>query len=290
DQRGQEHIALTTPYGATRLNQGHIVDEQNKQRGSGFELRTDEYGVIRVAKGLFITADGQQKAAGEVLDMDAALKEIDICQQQMKALTAAAEQAQALEADIASQKAMFDQRLKPLNEMIHFHGPQGVAFTSGEHMQMTASQNVAINAGGDISSGSMGNTAILAGEGVGLFARTGSLTLNASEGPVQIQAQNGAMHISAEQKLSLLSASDMLFAGKKKVTLIGGGSYLKIEGGKIEYGTSTTYTRKIKRSVTTGPASQSVDFPEVNPAIMDKICIPCLLKAIQANEGIVQGA
>ena len=150
--------------------------------------------------------------------MGAALKEIDICQQQLKALAAAAEQAQALEADIASQKAMFDQRLKPLNEMIHFHGPQGVAFTSGEHMQMTASQNVAINAGGDISSGSMGNTAILAGEGVGLFARTGSLTLNASEGPVQIQAQNGEMHISAEQKLSLISASDMLFAGKKKVT------------------------------------------------------------------------
>ncbi len=251
DQRGQEHIALTTPYGATQLNQGHIVDEQNKQRGSGFELRTDEYGVIRVAKGLFITADGQQKAAGEVLDMDAALK----------ALAAAAEQAQALEADIASQKAMFDQRLKPLNEMIHFHGPQGVAFTSGEHTQMTASQNVAINAGGDISSGSMGNTAILAGEQIGLFARSGSLTLNASEGPVQIQAQNGEMHISAEQKLSLLSASDMLFAGKKKVKLIGGGSYLKIEGGKIEYGTSTTYTRKIKRSVTTGSASKDAEYP-----------------------------
>ncbi len=238
DQRGQEHIALTTPYGATQLNQGHIVDEQNKQRGAGFELRTDEHGVIRVAKGLFITADGQTKAAGEVLDMDAALKEIDICQQQLKALTAAAAQAQALEADIASQKAMFDQRLKQLNEMIHFHGPQGVAFTSG----------------------SMGNTAILAGEQIGLFAQSGSLTLNASEGPVQIQAQNGEMHLSAEQKLSLISASDMLFAGKKKVTLIGGGSYLKIEGGKIEYGTNTTYTRKIKRTTTTGSASQDVQF------------------------------
>ncbi|WP_416262621.1 type VI secretion system Vgr family protein [Gibbsiella quercinecans] len=246
DQRGREHIALTTPYGGTQLNQGYIVDKQNKQRGSGFELRTDEYGVIRVAKGLFITADGQQKAAGDVLDIATALNEIEVCQQQLKALAAAAEQAQALEADIASQLAMFDQRLKPLNEMIHFHGPQGVAFSSGEHMQLAAGQNVAMNAGGDFSSGSMGNTSILAGESVGLFARTGSLTLNASEGPVQIQAQNGAVHLSAEQKLSLISASDMLFAGKKKVTLIGGGSYLKIEGGKIEYGTDTTYTRKIR--------------------------------------------
>ncbi|MFE4111818.1 type VI secretion system Vgr family protein [Kosakonia sp. YIM B13611] len=282
DQRGQEHIALTTPFGGTQLNQGHIVDKQSKRRGSGFELRTDEYGVIRVAKGLFITADGQQKAAGEVLDMETALKEIDVCQQQLKGLAAAAEQTQALEADIASQKAMFDQRLKPLNEMIHFHGPQGVAFTSGEHMQLTAGQNVAMNAGGDFNSGAMGNTAILAGERVGLFARTGSLTLNVSEGPVQIQAQNGAMHLSAEQKLSLISASDMLFAGKKKVTLIGGGSYLIIEDGKIEYGTDTTYTRKIKRTATSGPAT--LPFQAVAGS---GICLSCLMKAAMNGDTFV---
>jgi type VI secretion system secreted protein VgrG len=33
-----------------------------------------------------------------------------------------------------------------------------------------------------------------------------------------------------------------------------------------------------------------MEFPEINPTILDKICIPCLLKAIQANDGIVQGA
>lgn len=138
DLRDEEHIALTTPYGTSQLNHGHITDEQGKQRGSGFELRTDEYGVIRVAKGLFVTAEGQTKATGEVLDMDTALREIEICQNQLQALAAAAEQAQALEADIASQIAMFDKRLKPLNEMIHFHGPEGVAFTSGEHMQLSS--------------------------------------------------------------------------------------------------------------------------------------------------------
>lgn len=261
DRRGEEHVALTTPYGATQLGQGHIVDERGKARGTGFELRTDEYGVIRVAKGLFITADGQQKAAGEVLDMETALREIEICRQQIQGLAAAAEQAQALEADIASQTAMFEKRLKPLNGVIHFHGPAGVAFTSGEHMQMTAAGNVGINAGGDVSSGSTGNISILAGEKAGLFARTGKLSVMASEGPVQIQAQNGDMHLSAEQKLSLISASDMLFAGKKKVTLIGGGSYLTIEEGKIEYGTDSTYTRKVKRTHLTRPASVAVKMP-----------------------------
>ncbi|WP_158683191.1 DUF2345 domain-containing protein, partial [Cronobacter turicensis] len=98
-------------------------------------------------------------------------------------------QAQALEADIASQLAMFDARLTPLNDMIHVHGPQGVAFTSGEHLQMAASQNVALNAGGDISLGSMGNTTLMAGEKIGLFAHTGTLSVISGEGPVQMQAQ-----------------------------------------------------------------------------------------------------
>ncbi|BFO09477.1 hypothetical protein GGER_19870 [Serratia rubidaea] len=122
---------------------------------------------------------------------------------------------------------------------------------------------------------------MLAGEQIGLFARTGSLSLNVSEGPVQIQAQNGAMHISAEQKLSLISAADMLFAGKKKVTLIGGGSYLKIEGGKIEYGTDTTYTRKIKRSVTTGAETLPLPFRDKG------LCLSCLMDAAMNGTPVV---
>ncbi|EPH6762342.1 type VI secretion system Vgr family protein [Cronobacter dublinensis] len=248
DRRGQEHVTLSTPYGATQLNQGQIVEQQGKPRGCGFELRTDEYGVIRVAKGLFITADGQTKAQGEVLERETALQEIEHCLTQLRQLAAAAEQAQALEADIASQLAMFDARLTPLNDMIHVHGPQGVAFTSGEHLQMAASQNVALNAGGDISLGSMGNTTLMAGEKIGLFAHTGTLSVISGEGPVQMQAQNGAMSLGAQQKVSLVSTVDMLFAGKKKITLIGGGSYLKIEEGNIEYGTTETYLRRVERT------------------------------------------
>lgn len=217
--------------------------------------------MIRVAKGLFITAEGQAKAAGDVLDMETALREIEICQHQLQALAAAAEQAQALEADIASQIAMFNERLKPLNGMIHFHGPEGVAFTSGEHMQLAAVGNIAMNAGGDISTGAMGNTTLLAGEKIGLFARTGKLSVIASEGPVDIQARNGEMHLSAEQKLGITAMGDILFAGKKRVTLIGGGSYLRIEAGKIEYGTAGDYIRKVKRTQLIAPATQPVDLP-----------------------------
>ncbi|RYA52454.1 type VI secretion system Vgr family protein, partial [Enterobacter cloacae complex sp. 677-3DZ2D5B] len=261
DKRGEEHIKLATEYGKTQLNSGHLVDAQEQPRGKGFELRTDEHGVIRVAKGLFVTADGQQKAAGGVLEMSTALREIDVCLRQLQQLEMAAEQAQALKADIDSQIQMFEQRLKPLNETLLFSAPEGVAVTSGEHMQMTAAKNVAVNAGGDISAGVMGNMTALSGEKLGLFARTGQLSLKASEGPVEMQAQNGRMQLFAEKKLTLSSASDITFAGKKRITLIGGGSYLRLEAGKVEYGTTATYLRRVRRTMKTGPASLPLNLP-----------------------------
>ncbi len=293
DRRGEEHIKLATEYGKTQLNTGHLVDVQEIPRGKGFELRTDEHGVIRVAKGLFITADGQQKAAGEVLEMETALKEIDICLQQLQQLETAAEQAQALKADIDSQIQMFEKRLKPLNETLLFSAPEGMAFTSGEHLQMTAAKNIAINAGSDISTGVMGNMTALAGEKIGLFARSGQLSLKASEGQVEMQAQNGKMQLIAEKKLTMSSASDISFAGKKRITLIGGGSYLRLEAGKIEYGTVGTYLRRTKRTMAAAPATMPLPIPLLPgqyPPLNGSICIECLLNAIRANDAIVQGA
>ncbi|BCU16138.1 hypothetical protein AZ008_002622 [Klebsiella pneumoniae] len=222
DRRGEEHIKLATEYGKTQLNTGHLVDSQGQRRGQGAELRTDEWGTIRAGKGLFVSADAQAKAQGEALDRDAALKEIDRLNQQLQQLEMAAEQALALKADVDSQIEMFEQRLKPLNEVVLFSAPEGMALTSGEHLQMTATKNVAINAGGDISAGVMGNMTALAGERLGLFARTGQLSLKSGEGPAEVQAQNASLRLFAEKKLTLSSASDISFAGKKRITLMVG--------------------------------------------------------------------
>ncbi|WP_370974038.1 type VI secretion system Vgr family protein [Enterobacter wuhouensis] len=263
DKRGEEHIKLATEYGITQLNGGHLVDAQGQRRGTGAELRTDEYGAIRAGKGLFVSADAQVKARGEALDRDAALKEIDRLNQQLQQLEIAAEQAQALKADVDSQIRMFEERLKPLNEALLMSAPEGMALTSGEHLQLAASKNVAINAGGDISTGVMGNMAGLAGEKLGLFARTGQLSLKASEGPVEVQAQNGNMRLFAEKKLTISSASDISFAGKKRITLIGGGSYLRLEAGKVEYGTTATYMRKVKRTMAAAASDMPLKMPRL---------------------------
>ena len=269
DRRGEEHIKLATEYGKTQLNTGHLVDSQGQRRGQGSELRTDEWGALRAGKGLFVSADAQPKAQGDALDMDAALKEIDRLNQQLQQLEIAAEQAQALKADVDSQIAMFEQRLKPLNEALLISAPEGMALTSGEHLQMTATKNVAINAGGDISAGVMGNMTALAGERLGLFARTGQLSLKSGEGPAEVQAQNASLRLFAEKKLTLSSASDISFAGKKRITLIGGGSYLRLEAGKVEYGTTATYIRKVKRTMFAG--ANSTPTPSISIPLVDDL-------------------
>ncbi len=282
DRRGEEHIKLATEYGKTQLNSGHLVDSQGQLRGKGTELRTDEWGTLRAGKGLFVAADAQAKAQGEALDMDAALKEIDRLNQQLQQLENAAERAQALKADIDSQIQMFEQRLKLLNEAVLFSAPEGMALTSGEDMQMSAARNVAVNAGGDISTGTMGNLTALAGEKLGLFARTGQLSLKSGEGAVDVQAQNGSMRLFAEKKLTLSSASDISFAGKKRITLIGGGSYLRLEAGKVEYGTTAKYLRKVKRTMAAGAAS----IP-VRSIVGGGICLSCLMKAAMNGDTFV---
>ncbi|MCQ5878221.1 type VI secretion system tip protein VgrG [Escherichia coli] len=264
DWRGEEHIKLATEYGKTQLNSGHLVDSQGQLRGKGTELRTDEWGTLRAGKGLFVAADVQAKAQGEALDMDAALKEINRLNLQLQQLENAAERAQALKADIDSQIQMFEQRLKPLNEALVFSAPEGMALTSGEDMQLAAGQNLAVNAGGDICIGTMGNLTALAGEKLGLFARTGQLSLKSGEGAVDVQAQNGSMRLFAEKKLTLSSASDISLAGKKRITLIGGGSYLRLEAGKVEYGTTATCMRRVKRTMTAAAQSMPMAFPRMS--------------------------
>lgn len=53
----------------------------------------------------------------------------------------------------------------------------------------------------------------------------------------------------------------MLLAGKTRVVLKGGGSYLIIEQGKVEYGTLGGYVRKVGRTALTVQSPQQSQLP-----------------------------
>ena len=72
DQKGIEHIELSTDHGNTHLHMGYLMNQSTEaKRSYGFELRTNEWGAIRADKGLLITTytqDFKQKVAHDSPD------------------------------------------------------------------------------------------------------------------------------------------------------------------------------------------------------------------------------
>ncbi|ALB63565.1 VgrG protein [Cronobacter condimenti 1330] len=254
DKRQQEHIKLATEYGKTQLNMGHLVNSQRAKRGAGFELRTDEYGAVRAAKGLFLTADAQTKAQGPVLEMAPALTQINQANSQMQALNSAAEAAGALVSDINTQISFVTDRIKDLQSAVLLgSAPQGIAFTSGEHLQLSSTRNTMINAGQHLDIGAMKNLSVTVEKALGLFVHKEGAKVVANQGDIEIQAQHNTMALFSEKQLTVTSSEDeIIISTPETLTLNGGGSYLRLSKNGIEHGSSGDFIMKTSNYLVPG--------------------------------------
>ncbi|HDS1153303.1 TPA: type VI secretion system tip protein VgrG [Pluralibacter gergoviae] len=261
DRRQEEHIKLATEYGKSQLNMGHLVNAQREQRGSGFELRTDEWGALRAAKGIFLTADEQPKAQGLVLAMDPAVGLINQANSQMQALDGAAEAVGALVSDIGTQLNLVSDRLKNLQSAVILgSAPQGIAFTSGEHLQLSSTENTMINAGQHLDVGAMKNLSVAVEKALGLFVHKEGAKLVANQGDIEIQAQHNTMALFAKQQITVTSSEDeIIISTPKTLTLNGAGSYLKLENGKIEHGTTGDFIVRAANYLVPGSGSSAAN-------------------------------
>ena len=247
DERGKEHIKVSTEYGGkSQLNLGHLVDAGKQQRGEGFELRTDMWGAVRAKKGIFISADAQDKAQGQVREMAPAMAILDGAQSQMQSLSTDAQTTNADPADLSSQIALLQQSVKDLTQaVILLSAPKGVAIASGEHLQLAASKNVIANAGNNADIGVVKNMFIGVGQALSVFVRKAGIKLFANKGAVSVQAQNDLMELLAQKSIEITSTEDEIkITAKKKITLNGGGSYIRLDACGIEAGTPGEYNVK----------------------------------------------
>ncbi|WP_414457092.1 type VI secretion system Vgr family protein, partial [Enterobacter kobei] len=203
DERGKEHIKVSTEYGGkSQLNLGHLVDAEKQPRGEGFELRTDSWGAIRAQKGIFISADGQAKAQGQVLEMQLAVSSLGNAREQMRALSEDAQKATANPADLQAQIRLLEQQLTDLKRsVLLLSAPEGVALTSGEHLQVSAGQNLIATAGKNADVSVVKNLFIGVGSALSVFVRKMGIKLIANQGPVQVQAQNDLMGLLARKEI-----------------------------------------------------------------------------------------
>ncbi|MEH8994284.1 type VI secretion system tip protein VgrG [Klebsiella quasipneumoniae subsp. quasipneumoniae] len=239
DERGKEHIKVSTEYGGkSQLNLGHLVNSDRQPRGEGFELRTDSWGAIRAQKGIFISADGQAQAQGQALDMEPALARLSAALLEMESLAASALQAQALAADVSRQQKLLKQKIEQLHgEVILGSAPNGIALVSGKDMQFSASDNLTLTAGKQLDVGAHKDFTMAVGKQLSLYSH-GGVKLFSSQNDIDIQAEGGNITTWSTEDTHISSGRKMVITAQDELTLICGGGYIKITGGNVEIGGS----------------------------------------------------
>lgn len=273
DERGKEHIKVSTEYGGkSQLNLGHLVDAEKQPRGEGFELRTDSWGAIRAQQGIFISADAQIKAEGQVLAMDAALGTLNQAQGLAKSLSEAVATAQAELAQIQAQKTLMESSLKELQQsVLLLSAPDGIAHVSPQSIQISSGQNFIQTSGENTDFSVFKKFTIAAGEIISLFAKTLGIKIYANKGKVDIQAQGDAMELTSLKAMKIISKEDEVYIqASKKLTLCCGKTAVVIEPSGVTILTPGDVNAKCASLNQHAPQSFSPAQPELPP---EAICV-----------------
>ena len=265
DERGKEHIKISTEYGGkSQLNLGHLVDSEKQQRGEGFELRTDSWGAIRAQKGIFISADGQARALGQVLDMAAVKRQLSDALSLAESLSNVLETANIDPLDNYTQQSFLQQSVDTLQQPVIVAGaPAGIVLSTPQHIQFSANQNQILTAGGYTEISALKRIALVAKKAVVVFAHEMGMKLVAVAGKIEMQAQTDGIDITAAKGLTITSTEDeILITAKKKITVQCGGSYLTLDPTKIEHGTYGDFKVKSADFDYAGPAKLDVPYPK----------------------------
>ncbi|MGY5360292.1 DUF2345 domain-containing protein, partial [Cronobacter dublinensis] len=184
--------------------------------------------------------------------------------------------AQALTGDIGTQVKLAQNRLAQLQSAVVLaSAPQGVALSSGEHLQLTSTQNTMINAGQHLDLGAVKNLSVAVEKALGLFVHKDGAKLVARQGDVKLQAQNSTMALFARDRFSVISNEDeIVISTPETLTLNGGGSYLKLSKSGIEHGSQGDMLMKVATYQVTGTGAsvkgESPDFPESEVSVDGK--------------------
>jgi uncharacterized protein (DUF2345 family) len=139
--------------------------------------------------------------------------------------------------------------------------PANAVLMAGQHTTVTAGQDTNLLA--------QRHQAWAVKDGISLFTRGEAkdgqhgvqevgMKLHAASGNVSVQAQGDAFTLTAEKAVDVQStAAIVLISAPSKILLNGGGSYIKIEGGDIEIGTSGQASFKAGMKELTGGGSAS---------------------------------
>ncbi|OCG46031.1 hypothetical protein A9G35_05910 [Gilliamella sp. Choc5-1] len=173
-----------------------------------------------------------------------------------KALQNAATQSEAHRADTDSQEQLKANLTQLTQSGLLAYAQEGIALTSPENIQLSTANSLTLTSENQTDINGLKNVTLSSGEAVGVFAQKSGMKLFANQGDIELQAQNANLNMAAKQDVKVDSVDGKVtITAKDNLTLICGGSYIKISSEGIELGTQDNVYFKCNVMQKMGPAS-----------------------------------
>ncbi|SVQ20620.1 type IV secretion protein Rhs [Klebsiella pneumoniae] len=285
DERGKEHIKLSTEYGGkSQLNLGHLVDAEKQPRGDGFELRTDSWGAIRAQKGMFISADGQAQAQGQVLAMEPAVSLLKGAVNQVTEWGSLTQTHHNVIPDTGPLSALTTGASDLKQPTLLMSAPQGIAAVTPETTLLHSGNGLYLQSLGEVNITTAQRCSLNASQAISLLAQQEGMRLVSAKGPLQVESHGDILSQTALKDITVQSTQGHLqLTAKNGITLGCGGAYIRLTPqGEVQIHGPGVISLKGQHDLQ-GPVSEEFPLPEL-PA---SVCKECLKKAQALAQGFV---
>lgn len=285
DERGKEHIKVSTEYGGkSQLNLGHLVDSEKQKRGEGFELRTDSWGAIRAQKGLFISADGQAGAQGEVLEMQPAISLLKGALNQVTGWGSITQTHHNFAPDVQPLQELVSGGSKLKEPTLLMSAPKGIAAVTPETALMHSGKGLYLQSLGEVNISTAQRYSVNASHAISMLAQQEGMRLVSAKGELAIESHADTLSLTSLKDVTIQSTQGHLqLTAKNGITIGCGGAYIRLTpAGEVEIHGPGVLSLKGKHDLQ-GPASEDFPLPEL-PA---SVCKDCLKKAQEEAMGVV---
>ncbi|THH60891.1 type VI secretion system tip protein VgrG [Klebsiella pneumoniae subsp. pneumoniae] len=285
DERGKEHIKVSTEYGGkSQLNLGHLVDSDRQPRGEGFELRIDSWGAIRAQKGIFISADGQVQAQGQVLAMEPAVSLLKGAVNQVTEWGSITQTHHNVIPDTGPLSALTTGASDLKQPTLLMSAPQGIAAVTPETTLLHSGKGLYLQSLGEVNITTAQRCSLNASQAISLLAQQEGMRLVSAKGPLQVESHGDILSLTALKDITVQSTQGHLqLTAKNGITLGCGGAYIRLTPqGEIQIHGPGVISLKGQHDLQ-GPVSEEFPLPEL-PA---SVCKECLKKAQALAQGFV---
>lgn len=285
DERGKEHIKVSTEYGGkSQLNLGHLVDSDRQPRGEGFELRTDSWGAIRAQKGIFISADGQVQAQGQVLAMEPAVSLLKGAVNQVTEWGSITQTHHNVIPYTGPLSALTTGASDLKQPTLLMSAPQGIAAVTPETTLLHSGKGLYLQSLGEVNITTAQRCSLNASQAISLLAQQEGMRLVSAKGPLQVESHGDILSLTALKDITVQSTQGHLqLTAKNGITLGCGGAYIRLTPqGEIQIHGPGVISLKGQHDLQ-GPVSEEFPLPEL-PA---SVCKECLKKAQALAQGFV---